>query len=735
MTPASELTGWLFDLYADPQDGVTLWLLGDDGRRHRLRQAFPITFYAAGPPARLRELCRFLKSQPVPVELAREERRRDLFQPSRQPLLAVRVLLASDQPRLFRQVARRFPDLTYYDADVHLSLRHAAVYGTFPLARCRVQAGPDGTVTALEVLDSPWDLDPPRPELRILEMEPDVDPARGEPAALELRSGRLRYRLPLRPARPLLVNLRAILQRLDPDLLLTNRGDTWLLPLLLDLSEEHDLPLPLNRAPGRGVARRGERSYFSYGRIVYRGSQVMLFGRWHIDRANAMMWNDYALEGVLESARVTSLPVQEAARLSPGTGISSMQIRQALVQGVLVPWRKQQSEQPKTALQLIESDQGGMVYQPLIGVYSSVGALDFISMYPSIMVRCNISPETVPLRHVEPSDADPGLVPRTLAPLLEKRVALKHRLAGMPGWDPRRATDKARSSAQKWLLVTCFGYLGYKNARFGQIEAHEAVTAYGREALMRAKEAAEDHGFTVLHMYVDGLWLHRPGASQPADFEPVLMDILERTGLPVSLDGIYKWVAFLPSRVDERTPVPNRYFGAFQDGSIKVRGLACRRHDSPAWVGSLQMRLIEIFAKAGSAEELPDYLNEALNSLHRDLTALSEGRVPLEELLVTQRLSRALDRYTSPSPAARAALQLRQVTGREMRPGQKVRFLFTRGEPGVHAWDLPEPPDPRQIDRERYRELALRAAREVLEGLRVLPPEPTLLPLEKYTRR
>ena len=109
--------------------------------------------------------------------------------------------------------------------------------------------------------------------------------------------------------------------------------------------------------------------------------------------------------------------------------------------------------------------------------------------------------------------------------------------------------------------------------------------------------------------------------------------------------------------------------------------------------------------------------------------------MPLEELLVTQRLSRALDRYTSPSPAARAALQLRQVTGREMRPGQKVRFLFTRGEPGVHAWDLPEPPDPRQIDRERYRELALRAAREVLEGLRVLPPEPTLLPLEKYTRR
>ncbi len=88
----------------------------------------------------------------------------------------------------------------------------------------------------------------------------------------------------------------------------------------------------------------------------------------------------------------------------------------------------------------------------------------------------------------------------------------------MPAWDPRRNAYKARASAHKWLLVTCFGYLGYKNARFGRIEAHEAVTAYGREALLRAKEAAEDLGFTVLHMYVDGLWVKKDGASQVQRF-------------------------------------------------------------------------------------------------------------------------------------------------------------------------------------------------------------------------
>jgi DNA polymerase II len=48
------------------------------------------------------------------------------------------------------------------------------------------------------------------------------------------------------------------------------------------------------------------------------------------------------------------------------------------------------------------------------------------------------------------------------------------------------------------------------------------VTAYGREALLRAKEAAEDLGGTVLHIYVDGLWVKRPGWTQAEDFQRLL---------------------------------------------------------------------------------------------------------------------------------------------------------------------------------------------------------------------
>jgi DNA polymerase-2 len=722
----SDLTGWLLEVYDDPGGGVVLWLLGDDGVRHRLHQDFPVTFYAAGPAAHLRQLWRYLQEGKVPVKLSRTERR-DLFQPEPVTVLSIEVEHPADQPPLFQQLARLFPELTYYDADLPLALRFAALHGTFPLARCRMCADEEDYLRELSVLDSPWDLDPPlAPPLRVLGLEPDTDPFHAVPTSVLLTYGRSCYRLRLAPARAFLVNLCAVLERYDPDLLLTAWGDTWLLPELLRLAGESGLRLPLNREAGREIVQRPERTYFAYGQVIHRGQQLHLFGRWHIDKYNAVMYHDYGLEGIFELARVTSLPIQTVARVSPGTGISSMQIVTALRQGVLVPWHKQQAECPKTALELMQTDQGGLVYQPTVGLHRDVAEVDFVSMYPSIMSHFNISPETIgserPTAELVPElgmvvdRREPGLIPRTLAPLLEKRIAIKTALIDMPHWDPRRLRYKACAQAHKWLLVTCFGYLGYKNARFGRIEAHEAVTAYGREILLRAKEAAEDLGFSVLHLYVDGMWVKKDGCRKVADFQPLLDAILDRTGLPIALDGIYRWVAFLASRQDGRVPVPNRYFGVFQSGEIKVRGIEMRRRDTPAFVSEMQAEMLRLLGGASDADALAECLPALQLLVRRRLAELRAGCVPLEKLVVRQTLSRTLEEYRSPSPAARGALQLQRV-GKSLRPGQYVRLVYTRGEPGVHAWDLPERPDPREVDVRAYRELLLRAAQTVLEPL------------------
>ena len=72
----------------------------------------------------------------------------------------------------------------------------------------------------------------------------------------------------------------------------------------------------------------------------------------------------------------------------------------------------------------------------------------------------------------------------------------------------REVYDK-RQIALKWILVTCFGYLGFKNAKFGTVDGHIAVCAFGREALLNAAHMAEENGFQVIHGIVDSLWLKK----------------------------------------------------------------------------------------------------------------------------------------------------------------------------------------------------------------------------------
>jgi len=728
MPSKNELRGWLLDIYADPEQGVVLWMLDEDGtKRHRLHQPFPTSFYVHGENSDLRSLWRHLKSLSFPLRLSRVERQ-DLFVEGPLPVLRIEAETPSVQEILFSHLKKQYPGLTYYDADIPVDLRYAAQTGIFPLADFRVLASEDGEVQELETFDSPWLIDAPQVPLLVMALSPDCNPDHREPTALKVHLGGKHYRFPFREERGLLVKLGALLRRHDPDLLLTVWGDNWLIKKLHELMEKHHITLPLSREQGRGVERREERFYHSYGGVIYRGPQVRLFGRIHISTENTVMYHDYGLEGVFEMARVTSLRIQTAARVSPGTGISSMQILTALRQGVLVPWHKQQVEWSKSAYNLLQADRGGMVYQPTIGLHAQVAEIDFISMYPSIMEHFNISPETVgkngtnstfvPELEMTIDQDQRGLVPDTLQPLLEKRIKLKQALAGMNPKDTRYRPYKARSSAHKWLLVTCFGYLGYKNARFGRIEAHEAVTAYGREALLRAKEAAEDLGFRVLHMYVDGLWVQKEGASQINDFQPLLEEILDRTGLPTSLEGIYRWIAFLSSRPDPRVPVANRYFGLFQNGDWKVRGIEIRRDDTSRWVKNIQQEMLVLLADAEDAGRLTEQLPHIHALLQSKLVALRQHNVPLEELLISQKISRTLEEYKVPSPAARAAAQLADI-GKHLIPGQRVRFLYTRGKPGVYAWDLPRQPDPGSVDTDRYAELLCRAAFTILQPLGV----------------
>jgi hypothetical protein len=128
-------------------------------------------------------------------------------------------------------------------------------------------------------------------------------------------------------ARRLLVSLAALLRREDPDLLVVPWGDTWALPMLLDLAEQWGLPLPLNRDPEQAVERRKELSYHAYGQIVC-GGRCICSGA-GVDPRMPCCTANTALRR-FEAARLTGLGCR-ARRKSPGAGISAMQLITALL--------------------------------------------------------------------------------------------------------------------------------------------------------------------------------------------------------------------------------------------------------------------------------------------------------------------------------------------------------------------------------------------------------------------
>jgi DNA polymerase-2 len=187
-------------------------------------------------------------------------------------------------------------------------------------------------------------------------------------------------------------------------------------------------------------------------------------------------------------------------------------------------------------------------------------------------------------------------------------------------------------------------------------------------------------------MCVDGLWVQREGLRRPAETDALLEEIARRTGLPIALEGIYDWIAFLPSRVDERLAVPNRYFGRFQSGEIKMRGIAARRRDTPLFVKEAQTDLIA--ALPADPDRLAEALPGIVEALRDRLAELRARAAPLEKLITAQRLSRELG-PTGPSPAARAARQLEAV-GKFSQPGCGCA-LFIRLASGSGPGICPRP--------------------------------------------
>ncbi|MEM2651009.1 MAG: DNA polymerase domain-containing protein, partial [Candidatus Caldarchaeum sp.] len=263
-----------------------------------------------------------------------------------------------------------------------------------------------------------------------------------------------------------------------------------------------------------------------------------------------------------------------------------------------------------------------------------------------------------------------GIVPSAVETPLKRRLEYK-RLYMETGLK----IYKARSDALKWILVTSFGYLGYRKAKFGSREAHMAVCALARDTLLKSVKIAEEKGFKVLHGIVDCLWVWGRDACEE-DYRKLGEELEKRLGLPIGYEGTYRWIAFLPSRTHPGRPVNNRYFGVYTDGRLKFRGIELRRSDTPPLAKQMQKEFLEKLAEAKSPEELQRKAEECRETFHKYLKLVYSGAVEQEMLALVRSLSMSPKHYRKRLKHVAAAKKLEQA-GVNISPGQQVSYIVT----------------------------------------------------------
>jgi DNA polymerase I len=211
-----------------------------------------------------------------------------------------------------------------------------------------------------------------------------------------------------------------------------------------------------------------------------------------------------------EFARIVRQPLDDVSGMGRGRQVESLLVAEAYKINEIVPAKGGGSG----------SYAGGFVLFPKPGVHEDVLSLDFSSMYPSIMISYNISPDTVmspdetPTEFYEAPETQyrfrkhpDGFFKIILTNLIERRRAVREQMTHMDKGSRDFTILDVHQNAIKILTNAFYGYTGWHAAKWYRKECAEATTAWGRTIIQDAVERAEKHGLEVIYGDTDSLFV------------------------------------------------------------------------------------------------------------------------------------------------------------------------------------------------------------------------------------
>lgn len=379
--------------------------------------------------------------------------------------------------------------------------------------------------------------------------------------------------------------------------------------------------------------------------------------------------SDVMLDFAIQFANLTRLPLDHVGTAAVGFRVENYLIYQAHKLKELVPKRIERPYFPYV---------GALVLTPKAGIHESVAVLDFKSMYPTLMINKNVSPDTyVAPGEVEPPSGvniapevghkfrkdPPGFYKQALSNLIRVRDEIRKELKKLHPKSPEYRVLDARQKAIKVVTNACYGYAGWIGARWYVKPVAEAVTAWGRETIQNTIKLAEEVGLNVIYGDTDSIFV-RYEEEKIGKFSE---RVEEEVGLEAKPDRLYTRLLF--------TEAKKRYAGLVKEGWLDIVGLEVVRGDWAMIAKKVQEGVLNIILRERVEERAK---KEAVEYVKKCVSELRERKIPFADLVIWKTLTKSLEEYEVKAPHVEAAKMLMEA-GLELTLGDKIGFVITRG--------------------------------------------------------
>ncbi|AFK50634.1 DNA polymerase family B [Thermogladius calderae 1633] len=391
----------------------------------------------------------------------------------------------------------------------------------------------------------------------------------------------------------------------------------------------------------------------------------------------------------MQLSYVTRLPLDQVGAASVGNRLEWFLMYEAMKAGELIPNREEKEAEPY---------KGAVVLQPVRGIHDNVAVLDFSSMYPNLMIKYNVGPDTIEragecdvgTHNIAPEVGHcfrrepPGFFKDVLTKLLELRKSIRSEMKKYkPDTVEYRILDE-RQRAIKILANATYGYMGWVGARWYCRECAEAVTAWGRATITNVIKYAEGLGLKVIYGDTDSIFVK----YDKEKVDKLIKYVEEELGLEIKIDKLYTRVFF--------TEAKKRYAGLLEDGRVDIVGFEAVRGDWAEIAKEVQEEITEILLKDGD-------LNKAIEYVRSVVSQVKSGSVPVEKLVIWKTLTKRPEEYSAEAPHVSAARKLMK-RGVRVDINDKIGYVVVKGAGKIS--DRAEPyifvKDPKSVDDAYY---------------------------------